>query len=76
MVQPVSQYRAYPASLDSARKTATEVPPDPALSLRDIEAAKYQHTKAPSVSTRMPTFEVDQNWNEDIDAVPGHVMMT
>ena len=71
LVQPVPNTELIPASLDSALKTATEVHPTLLSSLQDIEAAKYQHEGAKSGFYPNVTFEVDQNWNEDIDAVPG-----
>ncbi|MGL5774235.1 MAG: TolC family protein, partial [Aeromonas veronii] len=71
LVQPVPNTELIPTSLDSALKTATEVHPTLLSSLQDIEAAKYQHEGAKSGFYPNVTFEVDQNWNEDVDAVPG-----
>ena len=71
LVQPVPNGALIPASLDAALKTATEVHPTLLSSLQDIEAAKYQHEGARSGFYPNVTFEVDQNWNEDIDSVKG-----
>ncbi len=71
MVQPVPDAQLIPSSLDAALKTATEVHPTLLSSLQDIEAAKYQHEGSKSGFYPNVTFEVDQNWNEDIDAVKG-----
>ncbi|MGL6352043.1 MAG: TolC family outer membrane protein, partial [Aeromonas sp.] len=71
LAQPVPNADLVPVSLDGALKTATEVHPTLLSSLQDIEAAKYQHEGAKSGFYPNVTFEVDQNWNEDIDAVKG-----
>ena len=71
LVQPVPNTQLLPATLEDALKTATEVHPTLLSSLQDIEEAKYQHEGSKSGFYPNVAFEVDQNWNEDIDAVKG-----
>ncbi|PJG59341.1 TolC family outer membrane protein [Aeromonas cavernicola] len=71
LVQPTPVSDLVPGNLADALKKATEVHPTLLSSLQDIEAAKYQYEGAKSGFYPNVTFEVDQNWNEDIDAVEG-----
>ena len=71
LVQPAPNSQLIPATLEDALKTATEVHPTLLSSLQDIEEAKYQHEGSKSGFYPNVAFEVDQNWNEDIDAVKG-----
>ena len=71
LVLPAPNSQLLPATLEDALKTATEVHPTLLSSLQDIEEAKYQHEGSKSGFYPNVAFEVDQNWNEDIDAVKG-----